>query len=931
MLVRSSEGGGFLRANRAFLERVGFSPAELRERPFLAWVDSEGQRRVEAALAEGGGSCDIEHKTRDGQGFAMRVQVSVAGHEATVMARCSSVQNPLVYPDVEEGEDNMRGTLHTIALILEEQNPGYKCSILLVADNKFVKGAGPSLPDEYNNAIDGFAIGPTVGSCGTAIYWNVPVIVEDIQQDPLWTPFRELATMAGVAACWSHPFLSRGGSVLGALAFYSVEPGSPTPEQLSLLRAAARLTGLAVERGRAEDALRRSESEARERARLLERANQTIRTQTAAVLESTRIEARNRELEALSKHKSEFMSSLSHELRTPLNAMIGYTELTLRRLGKETNPAVLKDLHSAQQASNTLLRLINDVLDFSKIEAGQMEVYLEAGVSLQDAIEDAADLARGLFRSDAVQLVLDVEDDLPEVWTDEDRFGQVLNNLISNAIKATEAGSITIRACLDGDHVRVEVLDTGVGIPEGQLDQIFESFKQVDGSIRKRIAGTGLGLAITRHLCQLLDVRIAVESELGVGTKFTLIVPASQPEGADSAVVIRRDSTRPASLEDWILNFDRSVRARILFLGRPEMAAELRLRLTDLPVDVEQFDPSCPVDRSRPVWVLVVEATAEGVSLLTNKTQDAALEAVPTLYWSPAPNGDSGALQCEWLSKPTPPSELTRAMTSLVPRPQGEVWVVDDDPDARALCTRTMQAAGYATISFDGASALEALKTRAAPAALIFDLMLTNLRGFELLDQMSHDSSLARIPVIGFSGRALSSAERALLNDRHLRNRLASPQEVSAQIDSLAFRIQQVRGQDILVVDDNLLNMELAASILGGAGYRVLTAAGAEEGIAIARKEHPQVVLLDLAMPDMDGFEAAEALRACPETENLCIIACTAFGLGEHRERAARTGFDAYITKPIQPVLLLEQVRSAILYQQVRDLQVTQRSWKAAG
>ena len=227
----------------------------------------------------------MRHRTSDGASLLLDLRIRHQGEGPVVLGRCVESCAKTASGEEADVDATVKGTLHKIAGIVEEQNPGYKCSILLVAHGRFVKGAGPSLPDNYNDAIDGYAIGPTVGACGTAIYWNVPVIVEDIQRDPLWVPFAELAKKAGVGACWSHPFATKGGRVLGALALYSPEPRAPTAEQISALRAAAQLTGLAVERGRAEE-----------------------------------------ELRSANEVKARFMANMSHEIRTPLNALIGITD-----------------------------------------------------------------------------------------------------------------------------------------------------------------------------------------------------------------------------------------------------------------------------------------------------------------------------------------------------------------------------------------------------------------------------------------------------------------------------------------------------------------------------------------------------------------------------------------------------------------------------
>ncbi|WP_301275738.1 PAS domain-containing protein [Dechloromonas sp.] len=258
MIVRAMGKGRFVRVNASFKARTGYDAAELAEKPFLDWIVPDDCASAQAALDKGDKSFVARHVAQDGNPLTLRIQVSEHGEGLYVLGRSTAISAQPESDQQRSAEATMSGTLGAIARIIEEQNPGFKCSILLVDQGRFVFGAGPSLPDEYNAAVNGYAVGPHVGSCGTAIFWNTPVIVEDIQADPLWAQLAALAKKAGVAACWSHPFVSSDGKVLGALAFYAPAPCAPTAKQLSRLKAAAHITGMAVERGRAEEELRRS-------------------------------------------------------------------------------------------------------------------------------------------------------------------------------------------------------------------------------------------------------------------------------------------------------------------------------------------------------------------------------------------------------------------------------------------------------------------------------------------------------------------------------------------------------------------------------------------------------------------------------------------------------------------------------------------------
>ena len=230
--------------------------------------------------------------------------------------------------------------------------------------------------------------------------------------------------------------------------------------------------------------------------------------------------------ETATQAKSIFLARMNHELRTPLNAMIGYMSLGLSMLKDQISPDDLKDLINAERSANVVLQLVNNILDFSKIEAGEMEIFVEE-IDLADLIEDIEITAQGLLLHKPVELKTEISFDAPFVANDYTKIKQILNNLVGNAIKFTTEGSVIIRlkSPEDGTSARIEVEDTGKGIPKEQLGDVFESFKQADGSISKEFGGTGLGLAITKSLCEMLGIEIGVQSEIGQGTMFWFHIP----------------------------------------------------------------------------------------------------------------------------------------------------------------------------------------------------------------------------------------------------------------------------------------------------------------------------------------------------------------------------------------------------------------------
>ena len=478
MIVRTNQPGGFVRVNSAFQALVGFTNEELAQKPLVDWVVPDDRQTFLDAFEGSDEACRVRHTTSDGGSVLLEMRFQERGEDAVLLGQ-SIDRCPEQASDDATGVDaTVKSTLHEIAKIVEEQNPGYKCSILLVAHGRFVKGAGPSLPEDYNNAIDGHAVGPTVGACGTAIYWNVPVIVDDIQKDPLWAPFAELAKKAGVAACWSHPFVSKGGRVLGALALYSPEPRTPTAEQLSRLRAAAQLTGLAVERGRAEE-----------------------------------------ELRSANAVKARFMANMSHEIRTPLNALIGLADSLQDTPGAAPQDEVGMMRDSAEQ----LLELFTGVLELTE---GQDRRHPGKVIDLRARLREIMEPLESAAREKGLDTDFELSSSVPEwVRVDEWAFERAARLVIQNAVKFTDQGSITIAVDYADRKLSARVSDTGCGIDLDRLSELREPFVQGDLSTTKKYSGFGLGLALSDLCMHALGGKLEFASNEPQGTTGALRGP----------------------------------------------------------------------------------------------------------------------------------------------------------------------------------------------------------------------------------------------------------------------------------------------------------------------------------------------------------------------------------------------------------------------
>jgi signal transduction histidine kinase len=262
--------------------------------------------------------------------------------------------------------------------------------------------------------------------------------------------------------------------------------------------------------------------------------------QNASLFEEVQETAKR--LREIDRLKSEFLANMSHELRTPLNSIIGFAEVLLMGISGELDPETQEDVQAIYDNGQHLLSLINDILDLAKIEAGRLSLHFE-GVFIEPLLNEVKTANTGLLVNKPIEILIKVEDELPTIEADPVRLNQILNNLVSNAVKFTEEGSITLRASSEDGWVYLQVEDTGIGIEDKDLEEIFEKFQQADGSFKRRAEGTGLGLAITRYLVQMHGGTITVESEMGKGSTFTVRIPVERRE-VDIEEIIAADDAR---------------------------------------------------------------------------------------------------------------------------------------------------------------------------------------------------------------------------------------------------------------------------------------------------------------------------------------------------------------------------------------------------
>lgn len=464
--------------------------------------------------------------------------------------------------------------------------------------------------------------------------------------------------------------------------------------------------------------------------------------------------------EEANRAKSQFIANMSHELRTPLTAVIGYAEMLEEEVEDVGADSLLPDLRKINQNARHLLNLINNVLDLSKIEAERMDVHVEP-FSVSDIAEEVASSVQSLMEKKANTLVLELEGDLGEMASDDTKLRQCLLNLLSNASKFTENGTVRMRVTRQadpaGDTLTFAIKDSGIGMSAEQLENLFERFTQADSSTTRRFGGTGLGLAITRAFCRLLGGDIAVTSEEGVGSTFTITLPAKAPETVDDEGPFPIAPEARAASAGLVLAIDDDPNARELverfltregFIVRTAADGVAGLQAArDLRPDIILLDITMP--------------RLDGWSVLAELKADVNLSHVPVVMLSIIDEHSLGYARgaADYLTKPVEWNELRRVMDNFRTGENTSVLVVDDDPHIRDLMTTMLEREGLSvTTAENGRVALDALASL-RPGLILLDLVMPEMDGFGFLRALRQREYLDSIPVVVLTSKDLSREE----------------------------------------------------------------------------------------------------------------------------------------------------------------------------
>ena len=679
------------------------------------------------------------------------------------------------------------------------------------------------------------------------------------------------------------------------------------------------------------------------------------------------LEEKATELALTSKYKSEFLANMSHELRTPLNSILILGQQLADNPDGNLSGRQMEFARTIHGAGSDLLNLISDILDLSKIESGTVSVDAEE-ITLSLLEESVTRPFRHEAERRGLSFNVAIAPELRSITTDSKRLQQVLKNLLSNAIKFTEHGGVRMRIesatsgwtpthpvlATAATVIAFEVTDTGIGIPPEKQRIIFEAFQQADASTNRRYGGTGLGLAISRELANLLGGEIHLRSKAGEGSTFTLYLPMTyvgparaMAKGAggaraDAGLAHRTEETLPQPIDDRahiasndavlliveddphysriLVDLARDVGLKVLVASRGADALTLAREYSPLAISLDVFLPDML-----------------GWAVLSQLKQDPRTRHIPVQIVTLDEDRQHGLAggAFAFVNKPTTMDKLKASIARLTDYARDSrkrLLVVEDNPAELLGITELLGYDDIEVVTADnGHKALTMLREQPADC-VVLDLKLPDMTGFELLEHIRQDDALTQVPIVVFTGRELSPEEDAQLHsiarsvivkgvespDRLLDetalflHRVVAdlPPDKQRMLERLRNSDENLKGRKALLVDDDARNIFALSSVLERRGMEVLTATTGREAISILKADRGiSIVLMDIMMPEMDGYETMQAIRSDPSMQRLPIIALTAKAMKGDRERCLEVGASDYLAKPVNTEQLLSALR----------------------
>jgi HAMP domain-containing protein/CheY-like chemotaxis protein/signal transduction histidine kinase len=698
----------------------------------------------------------------------------------------------------------------------------------------------------------------------------------------------------------------------------------------------------------------------------VERKNQEIEQARRA------LEEKAAELALTSKYKSEFLANMSHELRTPLNSILILGQQLADNPDGNLTSKQTEFARTIHGAGTDLLNLISDILDLSKIESGTVTVEAEE-IFFSNLLDAVGRPFRHEAETRQLSFKVDLDPSLGRsLTTDSKRLQQVLKNLLSNAFKFTDRGGVQLKVFAapvgwTSTHpvlsqaqsvVAFEVADTGIGIPAEKQKIIFEAFQQADASTSRKYGGTGLGLAISRELSSLLGGEIHIRSAPGVGSTFTLYLPIAYagpsvamrpttlpashapapsmpivlPERPIEQIPDDRHEIQPGDSILLIVEDDPHYCRVLIDLARVKgFKVLVAMRGADALELAKQYQPNA-------VSLDVFLPDMLGWSVLSQLKQNPLTRHIPVQIITLDEDKHHGLARgaFSFVTKPTTTEGVEAALCRIkeysTPR-RKRLLVVEDNPAEQLSISELL---GYDDVEIEtagtGRDALAALRRHPADC-VVLDLRLPDMSGFEVLEQLGADETLSEVPVVVFTGRELSAEEDArlhtmarsivvkgvesperLLDETALfLHRVVTdlPIEKQRMLERLTTSDEDLVSRTVLLVDDDARNIFALSSVLERRGMRVLTATTGNEAIKLIESNNDiAIVLMDIMMPEMDGYQTMEEIRKNANFRRLPIIALTAKAMKGDREKCLDAGASDYLAKPVNTEQLLSALRS---------------------
>lgn len=678
------------------------------------------------------------------------------------------------------------------------------------------------------------------------------------------------------------------------------------------------------------------------------------------------VEEKARELQQSGKYKSEFLANMSHELRTPLNSILILSQLLAENKQKVLGEKEQKHAQSIYSSGKELLSLINEVLDLSKVEAGKIELDISE-VSVSDIVNRMQSMFNEMAKNKYVEFTITDKTGNSDLTlsTDEQRLEQILRNLLSNAFKFTsESGKVQLEIGLTGGdidkRISFTVTDTGIGIPENKQALIFEAFQQADGSTKRKYGGTGLGLSISKKLAQALGGEIHLQSEEGKGSTFTLHLPLKfdtsgsvlpndkieikMPQTGE----IKRPATKgltdiPANVTDDRYTITANDRV-ILIIEDDEDFAQILLSFVKKKnykgIITHQGNAGLSFARYyKPDSILLDMNLPEmdGSEVIKKLKADPELRHIPIQIFSgydrKKETMELGVF--DFIRKPVTQADIETAldrMEEFTLKKLKKLLIIEDNKEQNQTIKELIGNGDIKLYSaYSGKEAYEKMLTEKFDC-IIIDLGLPDMSGIDLMEKIKSDTGLAKVPIIVYTGKDLSKVEVARLNQladtvvlktansierlldetvlflHYAESKL--PKEKQQMIRKVHRSDEVLKKRKVLLVDDDMRNIY---SLTNALEEEELVCLNAGNGIEALKKLEENtdidIVLMDLMMPDMDGFEAMQQIRKIDKYAKLPVIALTAKAMKGDREKCLEAGFSDYISKPVNMDQLISLMR----------------------